>query len=1284
MNFPARSRHTAASRDHTKLPGRGLLALVLGLVGSLALFVPSALAVEGHVYSKTLGAGELALGPQSSLALNQTTGELYVADTGNSRVAKYTTAGAPDGTLVSLPTPTFIAVDSSSGGSQGDVYVVNSNRTQISKFDSAGAPVASWGTAGVLGGLGSIAGIATDPEGDLWVASAEANQMREFDPSGAQKSQWGDPLRGPFSPLGIAVDSDQNSYYAGGCCVFSNTAAGVFRGAIRGPAGDINTIAVSALDDELYTGSREQGCRTIERYDVEGEGAFETEELLEEFPNIPYLATCQTSYEIEAEAPEVSGIAVREQSAEVFVATAGVIKDYVETDITPPTVAIDAPTAITMNGAHVIAHVNPAAPTGNPPSYGVTWKFTCAPASCTAAAGEIAADDEDHLVESVLEGLQPGTKYTATITARNSLNAATASVQFKTLAAAPAVLAQSVSNVMPEQADLDAMINPRGAATTYHFEYVPEAAFLAEGFESAETRSTSESGPIDEEAKPHEVSAQAIGLIPGAPYRFRVVATNSVGTTSGPPSEVRTQLPPFVAETNCPNQLFRIGFGSRLPDCRAYEQATPTDKVGLGVEGFLDYFAAASDGSGATFLSTAGTGMPAGGGGHQEYADMLSSRDGDAWSLQRLLPPEASGQRANFLGASTTLRYALVEGCLRGEGPGTGCVLFLQDTVNHTFTQIVDYGLNHIGAPEYDQTGTYAYDGISSDGSRVFFETQAQITPDATPGKVNLYMWDRASSEVTLVGILPGATPKAPPGGSFGGAYKWTEGQGATSSGGALAGLYVEAIHAISEAGDRAYFTAGQTGQLYLRRNLSGPNPSTLQVSAPLAGVADPNGTKPAAFQEATPDGTRAFFLSSQKLTPDATTGPSDEGADLYRYDAATKTLVDVSVDTTDSAGAQVRGLLGVSNDGTAGFFVARGVLASGATAGANNIYRFQGNSDGSYSYSFVGTTDLQRNWSASSTGPPAAQALTELYKSSRVSPDARTLVYSSTSSTAEGCSSGGGSSNAHCKELYMYSVDRGGPFCVSCNPTGEKSFGDATLSTVSLDASFPPRGFVEQRLTRNLSPDGMRLVFQSPDPLVAGDTNASSGCTYPNFPDYGTRLPDCTDVYEWEAVGAPEGSCDVAEVNGGCLYLLSSGKSKNPSNFIDMSTDGRDVFIATTDQLVPADGDELFDLYDVGINRGVAAQHLAESPPCNSAEACHGPGGEAPSDPSPGTAAFQGPGNSAGSKNKRKPCRKEKHKKCDKTHKGRHGTGRGKHGKKHGHPGQSHRRGSIETGDGQ
>jgi hypothetical protein len=72
-------------------------------------------------------------------------------------------------------------------------------------------------------------------------------------------------------------------------------------------------------------------------------------------------------------------------------------------------------------------------------------------------------------------------------------------------------------------ATLQGSVNPRGAATTYRFDYGKTS-----GYGSSTTPQSAGSGTSDS-----SVSARITGLAPGMTYHFRVEATNSAGTTLG-------------------------------------------------------------------------------------------------------------------------------------------------------------------------------------------------------------------------------------------------------------------------------------------------------------------------------------------------------------------------------------------------------------------------------------------------------------------------------------------------------------------------------------------------------------------------------------------------------------------------------------------------------------------------------------------------------------------------------------------------------------------------------
>jgi hypothetical protein len=159
------------------------------------------------------------------------------------------------------------------------------------------------------------------------------------------------------------------------------------------------------------------------------------------------------------------------------------------------------------------------------------------------------------------------------------------------------------------------------------------------------------------------------------------------------------------------------------------------------------------------------------------------------------------------------------------------------------------------------------------------------------------------------------------------------------------------------------------------------------------------------------------------------------------------------------------------------------------------------------------------------------------------------------------------------------------------------------------------------------LSSDGSRVFFDSSDVLAVGDTN---------------QRPD---VYEWEADAS--GDC---RREGGCVALISNGRSAEPSAFVDASADASDVFFLTEASLVPGDPGS-FDVYD---DREGGGFPVPPAPiPCDG-DACQALP-EAPEDPTPGTLVPNGgnPPLSVAKPKTKKPHHKRRHGKKKHPHKG-------------------------------
>jgi hypothetical protein len=394
---------------------------------------------------------------------------------------------------------------------------------------------------------------------------------------------------------------------------------------------------------------------------------------------------------------------------------------------------------------------------------------------------------------------------------------------------------------------------------------------------------------------------------------------------------------------------------------------------------------------------------------------------------------------------------------------------------------------------------------------------------------------------------------------------------------------------------------------------------------------------------------------------------PFNPGNDLYRYRLDTGNLEDLAVDPTGN-GAEVQGVLGASDDGSSIYFAANADLDGTGPATQGNCQTVPAHgslasTDGScsiYFWHFGATAYVGRvkasggklnagvlNW----TGTPRELFSSAGYtpKTAFVSQDGQTLLFRSQEKLSE-------YDNEGVPELYRYSAGDGKIACVSCPPSGEMVDKGQSVESISYPGPLSPAlGGVQMVQSRNLSSDGNRAFFETAEALVPGDTNGEAAC-----PGLGSQLtPACLDTYEWEAPGTgtcKEGGPGYSVLNEGCIYLISTGKSEFPSYFADASQSGDDVFFFTRQQLVGQDKDELQDVYDARVGGGLASQNPVTPIPCESAEACHGPGQEPPAEPSPGSATFVGPGNPVG---KHKKPKAAKHKAKGHKHQRRSATNR-------------------------
>lgn len=465
----------------------------------------------------------------------------------------------------------------------------------------------------------------------------------------------------------------------------------------------------------------------------------------------------------------------------------------------------------------------------------------------------------------------------------------------------PTITKQSVAGVTTTAATLKATVNPGERATEYRFEYVSQASFEAEGFSSA-TSVPVPNGTVPAGNTGVAVEAHIEGLTPGTAYRFHLFAKNP-SKVSGADVVFATVAPAPVFGP-CLNDAFRSGEyapfahpSAALPDCRAYEQATPVDKDGGDAMGEPTFVHAAAIGAGITFGSTYG--VP-GGEGAQEFPFFAAVRGSgqSGWQTKGLLPPASTGDKAKVRGWLPDLSASFAEPT-RLTNPRTHAFYELHRDGSPA-TQIAPYVPSAHG-----RTESYFYDGASADGDTVVFESFAALPAaageepiaGAVAGSPNVYAWDRASGRLSLASVLNSvsATKAALLKGAFAGPYAWAWNRTNLGGSSTEALYYLQDNRAVSSDGS-LYFTASGSGHLYRRINPTEPQSAmeggqcieadkacTIDLSASTRTPSDPGGSRPAAFQLASADGITAFFTSAEKLTDDANTGPEQDPARIGR-----------------------------------------------------------------------------------------------------------------------------------------------------------------------------------------------------------------------------------------------------------------------------------------------------------------------------------------------------------------------------------------------------------------
>jgi phosphodiesterase/alkaline phosphatase D-like protein len=527
-------------------PPRHVLLTVASLSVTVAAFLvmaTPAIAAFTHIYTGTSfgpdGTSATSFENAQGLAVDQSTGDLYVYDAGAGKVYKFDSSGHPLN-FSALGTNAIeniggggrgeleiaVAPAGSPAGTSGDIYVANNNVVKI--YSPSGAQLPSELTGG------EVCGVATNPAGHVFVSSYPRT-IKEYTPAANPPTNSEEtavsvaPLQGTCN---IAVDGLGNVYaaiyYGGGVTKLEGLTA---------PSGSpfdpsAITLAADPSNNDVYA---DRGSVIVE-YAPSGAqiGTFSSPGL-------------SRSYGV---APDASGgphngyvYVVNSETNQVEVFGPLVIIPNVSAE---PASDVGQ-TAMTLNG-----HVDPVGGgevTGCRFEYVTDAAFQATGFEDLSSGGAIPCEQTLPIsapssVSARVSGLSTETTYHFRLIASNANGPNVSESQEVTLHAVPDLTTEPATGITQNLATLNASFHGTGEDTHYYFQW---------GLTNEYGNSTS--APPGEDAKsptePTTVSASVAGLEAATTYHYRVIASNSTGETIGQDSTFTTPfpLPPRIEGT---------------------------------------------------------------------------------------------------------------------------------------------------------------------------------------------------------------------------------------------------------------------------------------------------------------------------------------------------------------------------------------------------------------------------------------------------------------------------------------------------------------------------------------------------------------------------------------------------------------------------------------------------------------------------------------------------------------------------------------------------------------
>ncbi|HJU11996.1 MAG TPA: hypothetical protein VJ728_14020, partial [Candidatus Binataceae bacterium] len=819
-------------------------------------------------------------------------------------------------------------------------------------------------------------------------------------------------------------------------------------------------------------------------------------------------------------------------------------------------------------------------------------------------------------VRASISGLEPGTTYHFRLAASNTNGTNYGNDVLFSLPPKPMIDAASAGELTPSSATLTAQINPGGIEVTdCHFDYGSTISYD----HSEPCEQTLGAGNNDA-----TVTLRIRGLAPNTTYHWRVVATNAAGTSTGADHT-------FIYDTS----------GEGLPDNRAYEMVTPSQKNGalIGDALFGNVRAVTEGGSSLimTSIQCFADAESCTGSRMSEGEQFLFYRTQIGWLTTALAPPATrfeSSTGALLEAESATVLFSIPT------APTSEDHFYVRKPTG----SMIDIGpvtpaVGGAQGPLWDGAAMFASRGFS----HIVFQEPSGLWPSSAAGigETAFEYTGVANLEPALVGVSGEGTNATDLISACGTSL------GSNNRNGGTPGV-------ISADGKVVFFTsdvcASGTGdnsgkslpvnELYARldgsRTVPISEPAAFGNAAPYAGCSEvscieavnsQSNWSNAEFAGSSKDGSRAFFTTNQRLTDGAGTV-----GNLYEYaldNPQGERLTDVSAGDKSGQGPRVLGVIAISSDGSRVYFVARSVLSTNqnendevAQDGANNLYIFERSKESPTSQvQFIARlSDAdQQQWITNNQEGKA-----------NVTPSGRFLVFESHAALTPDLTRKDGSA-----QIFRYDADTGSLVRVSTGQRGFADNGNAGFGNAQIVPAIRGYGHTgPARSDPTMSHDGSFIFFESPVGLTSSALNDVRVGTFEGQPSY------VENIYEW---------------HDGEVHLLSDAKDttvgptgRSAVELVGSDATGSNVFFSTTDELVAQDTDTQLDYYDARICTDVdpcLPKASPALPPCLE-EVCHGIPAAAPLEPSGATSTLNGPGNLS-----KKPAIAKKHPRRKRSH---------------------------------